>query len=191
MTACCWLSNPVTLLHKFFVAQWENPSKQDWTEQVRKYLKDLQINLSLSEIRSKSTLVFKNMVKMRVREFALDSLNMKKFEHTKMDELVFTELKIQKYLESEELTVNQKRNIFALRTRMADFGENFRNGGPSIPCKMCGLHVDSQTHAVNCQEILNSVKVTGNYQEIFTDNISRETAKMLEMMSKLRKDKLD
>ena len=66
---------------------------------------------------------------------------------------------------------------------MADFGENFRNGGPSIPCKMCGLHVDSQTHAVNCQEILNSVKVTGNYQEIFTDNISRETATMLEKMT--------
>ena len=110
------------MLHKFFVAQWENPSKQDWTEQVRKDLKDLKINLSLSEIRTKSTLVFKNMVKMRVREFALDSLNMKKFEHTKMDELVFTELKIQKYLESEELTVNQKRNIFALRTRISDFG---------------------------------------------------------------------
>ena len=39
---------------------------------------------------------------------------MKKFEHSKMDELVFTELKIQNYLVSDELTVNQKWNIFAL-----------------------------------------------------------------------------
>ena len=70
-----------------------------------------------------------------------------------MDELVFTELKIQNYLISEERSLSQKHNIFAFRTRMSEFSENFRNGGPSIPCKLCYLHVDSQNPAINCEEV--------------------------------------
>ena len=109
-----------------------------------------------------------------------------------MGELVFTELKIQNYLVSEELSLSQKQNIFAFRTRKSEFSENFRYGGPFIPCKLCHLHVDSQNHAINCEEVRKSVKQkTGNYQEIFTHNISSETATMLEEIMKLRKNKLD
>ena len=83
------------MLHKFFVAQWENPSKQDWTEQVREDLADLGINEDLSFIESKSQYCFKKLVKTKVKEFTLDLLNEKKFKHTKMDKL-----KIQDYLVS-------------------------------------------------------------------------------------------
>ena len=43
-----------------------------------------------------------------------------------MDDVIFTELKIQDYLVSEELSLAQKQNIFLFRTRMSDFHENFR-----------------------------------------------------------------
>ena len=178
------------MLSKFFKTQLEHPTKRDWTESIKKDMSDLKINLSFSEIKSKSSLSFKNMVKIKVKEFALDLLNMKKFDHSKMDDLVFTELKIQKYLLAEELSVNQKQTIFAFRTRMSDFSENFRNGGPSTPCKICNLHIDSQAHGVNCPEVLKNVNKTGNYQEIFTDNISSDTATMLEAIMKYRKNKL-
>ena len=39
------------MLFKFFVAQWENPSKQDWTEKVREDLVDLRIKASLIEMK--------------------------------------------------------------------------------------------------------------------------------------------
>ena len=30
------------MLYKFFLAQWENPTKQDWTEQIKKDLSDIR-----------------------------------------------------------------------------------------------------------------------------------------------------
>ena len=62
------------MLYKFFLAQWGNPTKQDWTEQIKKDLSDLSITSCLKKIQSKSSFSFKNMVKIRVREFALDFL---------------------------------------------------------------------------------------------------------------------
>ena len=71
-------------------------------------------------------MTFKKMVKIKIKEFALNSLNELKYEHSKMDNVIYTELKIQKYLMSEQLSVEQKRTIFHFRTRMANFSENFR-----------------------------------------------------------------
>ena len=130
------------------------------------------------------------MVKVRIQEYALDSLNEKKFQHSKMDEVVFTELKIQEYLLSKKLSLSQKQTIFLFRTRMCNFHENFRGGNPSIPCKMCGSHLDSQNHSVNCEEIKKHVKMSGKYEEIFTHKVSVETAVMLENIVKTRENKL-
>ena len=187
---CILKSDKQKMLYKFFMAQWEDPTKQDWTELVKKDLSDLKIKLSLEEIESKSKITFKNLVKVRIQEYALDSLNEKKFQHSKMDDVIFTELKIQDYLVSEELSLAQKQNIFLFRTRMSDFHENFRGGNQSIPCKMCSLHVDSQNHSVNCIEIRKHVKMSGKYDDIFTQKVSVETAVMLENIVKFRENKL-
>ena len=51
-------------------------------------------------------------------------------------------------------------------------------------------NVDSQAHRVNCLEVQKNVKKQGNYQEIFTDNISNDKTTMLEEIMKYRRDKL-
>ena len=62
---------------------------------------------------------------MNSEEYALDWLNQKNFEHTKMDNLVYTELQIQDYLLDEHISTEQKRNIFKFRTMMSDFAGNY------------------------------------------------------------------
>ena len=104
-----------------------------------------------------------------------------------MDSLVYTELKIQNYLVSEDILVSQKRNIFLFRTRMAEYGQNYPAGFHTIPCKMCGLHTDCQIHSTNCKETMRKVRVHGNYNEIYTDNISKNTALMLQQILEVRK----
>ena len=96
------------LLYKFFMTQWTNPCKSDWTEKVKVDLADLNIRQDLAFISSFSKLSFKNLVKQRIKEYSLDVLNERKYRHTKMDDVLYTELKIQDYLLSEELTVDQK-----------------------------------------------------------------------------------
>ena len=178
------------MLYKFFLAQWENPVKNDWTEKVKCDLNDLGISVDIANIESKTQTWFKKSVKAKVKEFALDLLNEIKFKHSKMDNLIYTELKIQEYLVSENISVDQKQNIFHFRTRMANFSENFRGQEDQKPCQVCGNHVDCQEHSVNCAETMKNVNKKGKYEEIFSSHISRDTAIMLEQILKKREDKL-
>ena len=180
------------MLFKFFQAMRENPSKDDWTEQAAKDLKDLEIEENVSFFKSISKVKFEKIVKLKTKEHALDRLNEEKFKHSKMENLVFTSLEIQNYLSSEEITLAQKRNIFLFRTRMADYGENYGGGSSqlTIPCKICLLHSDCQAHSVTCHETLKGVTKKGNYKEIFTNKISTDTAIMLHEITEARKNKL-
>ena len=174
------------MLYKFFLAQWENPSKQDWTEQVRVDLAELGLQEDILTIEAKSQYCFRKDLKTKIKEFTLDLLNERKFKHTKMDNILFTDLKIQDYLVTEKFSVEQKRIIFLFRTRMADYSENYRGQGPQKPCRICKLHVDSQTHSVNCAATLQNIRTKGNYNEIFSSNISIETAMMLQQILEYR-----
>ena len=66
------------MLSKFFKAMSENPSKDDWSEQVKVDLKDLGIREDLGEIEVASKASFKKMVKSKIYEYALDQLNLEK-----------------------------------------------------------------------------------------------------------------
>ena len=176
------------LLYKFFMTQWTNPCKSDWTEKVKVDLADLNIRQDLAFISSFSKLSFKNLVKQRIKEYSLDVLKERKYRHTKMDDVLYTELKIQDYLLSEELTVDQKRVVFLYRTRMANYSENYRGKDPPKPCKVCKLHVDCQAHGVRCLETRKHIKTIGKFDEIFSGNISSKTALMLEEIENYRNE---
>ena len=124
------------------------PLKEDRTEQVKLDLKELHIEENLSNLKSMSEIQFKEMVKRKMKEMVLDDLNERKMIHSKMDNLFYTDLKTQDYLLSDDTTVKQKRNLFLFRTRMADYNDNFRGGNLPLPCKICKLHLDSQSHSV-------------------------------------------
>ena len=48
------------MLYSFFITQWFNPSKGDWTEQVKADLKEFEIPIDLNFISSKSKSPSKN-----------------------------------------------------------------------------------------------------------------------------------
>ena len=48
------------MLHRFFIAQREDPIKKDWVEQVRTDLEDLGIKPNLDEIDNKSEITFED-----------------------------------------------------------------------------------------------------------------------------------
>ena len=62
------------MLYKVFIAQWQYPGKDDWTEIVRADLLDLGLTLKLDYIRGISKNSFKRSVKVKSRQFALDYL---------------------------------------------------------------------------------------------------------------------
>ena len=58
-----------SMLHKFFEAMCENPSKDDWIELVLKDLSDFGIEDDLQAIELKSKTAFKEIVKTKAKEF--------------------------------------------------------------------------------------------------------------------------
>ena len=82
------------MLRRFFQAQWNYPSPGDWTEQVKMDLIDFGIEVDLQLIKSKSTEVFKSLVKGKAYEYAFDNLMEKKEEHSKLEHLFYYQLGI-------------------------------------------------------------------------------------------------
>ena len=84
------------MLYSFFLTQWYKPSKGDWTVQVQKDLEMFGIKCDFEFIRSKSKEAFKNLVKLKAKELALKKLTAKKDTHSKMTNLNYAEIAMQK-----------------------------------------------------------------------------------------------
>ena len=106
-----------------------------------------------------------------------------------MEKLFYTELKTQEYLSTH--SVKEAQMIFSYRTRMAQYGDNYRGqGGPTL-CPLCGNHSDNQHLIFYCTEITGNIKIEGNYNNIFSDNILSETVKTLSEITKHRQQFID
>ena len=86
------------MLNKFFMCQWNYPVKNDWTTQVRSDLEDFNLNVDLTDLKSKSKTTFKKIIKLKMKEYSLEYLNNLKEKHSKMENLTYSKLKLQNYL---------------------------------------------------------------------------------------------
>ena len=179
------------MLSVFFSTQWNNPSKGDWSEQIKSDLSDFNISCDFNWIRSKSKDAFKNIVKVKAKEYAVKILTQKQASHSKMDSLHYSEIRRQNYFMQPGLRTEEKRCIFRWRTRMENFGENFREGRTDVPCPLCTNHLDNQALSVQCEVIKKELKSKGNIENVYRDDIKEETVELVTKISKLRKKLLN
>ena len=111
--------------------------------------------MTLEDLKKKSANSFKRMMKIKSKEYTLNYLLEIKDSHSKIDNLEYPELKLQNYLRDDEIPLNEARNLYRFRTRVANFKENFKNGHQScaIPCPLCLVQPDTQAHSLQCPEI--------------------------------------
>ena len=178
------------MLHNFFEMQNKYPSRDDWTLQVADDMKEFGIPGNFEYMRSKSSISFKRLVRTKAKEYALKYLLNMKQEHSKMDDLVYNELKLQPYLKSENIPVHEAKNLFKYRVKVAHFKENYkeRYKDKVTVCPLCTIHLDTQAHALQCPEIKSKIQIEGNYRDIFKNKIPSEISKTLFKISQLRKD---
>ena len=105
-----------------------------------------------------------------------------------MDNLRYTDLKLQQYLKDEKIPVAEAKNLFRFRTRAAKFKENMKNSYSSMTCPLCQIQPDTQLHSVQCTVVKTKVNIKGEYKDIFSENITSSISKTLMKISKLRED---
>ena len=172
--------NESEMINKFFLVQWKYPTNnKDWTEQVKCDLTDFEIPVDLEFIKSKSKSSFKTMVKMKAKEYSFFKNMENKLNHSKMEDIFYSELKMQNYLNSKKFTATQAKTIYSFRTRMANFKENFRGIQGHSPCPLCLFHMDTQSMAFQCPQLISEGLINGNLQDIFSENIPMELVNTL------------
>ena len=112
-----------------------------------------------------------NMLKRKAKENAFMQQMEQKSRHNKMDNLYYCELKMQQYLKSNKFATIQARTIFSFQTRMAN---------------LVKIHLDNQPMALRCTKMKTEVKVLGNYEEIFDDDIPMDIVNTICDIMKLR-----
>ena len=159
-------------IQRFLMLQFENPSKGDWASSCMQDLKDLEINLSLKEIRDMSKYEFVKLIKNSIHKKAFEYLIRKK--GSKGQEIEYTELKMAEYLTPgyENVTIKDQRNIFAMRNRMVAMKENFKNGKQAEKCA-CGL-LENMKHVYTCTFLNKEHKTDIKYEEIFKENVQKQ-----------------
>ena len=178
----------LSMLYRVFKTQWDYPVKGDWVLEVKEDMLQFGISMSLEEILKTSKSKFKNLVKIRATECALENLLDEKEKHSKMKDLFYSELKMQSYLQDSDLTVEEAQNLFRFRTRTAKYKENMKSkyDSGSLACPACGLQPDCQSHSFQCEEIMRLIKPVGQYNDIFKKNVPSDVAKYLLEVSKIR-----
>ena len=69
---------------------------------------------------------------------------------------------------------------------MADFGENFRAGREKVLYILCNLHLDSQDMCPACPVLRKYLNRTGNYSDLYSNNVSVETVADIEKAMEYR-----
>ena len=73
---------------------------------------------------------------------------------------------------------------------MERFGENYRAGKTRAICPPCHLHYDSQELSLQCPEIRKEMKVVGNIEEIYNEDIGKAIVGTLTKITEIRKNKI-
>ena len=106
----------------------------------------------------------KNLVKKKAKEYKLRSLVALK--GSKMENLVYKKLELQKYLELGNNDANLARTVFRFRVRMAQFSQNFPGQGPPKPCPLCGIHLDAQSMSFQCSKVKEKMQIREKYENM-------------------------
>ena len=107
---------------------------------------------------------------------------------SKTKNIIYSNLHMQEYLELKNMSKSEAIIVFKFRTRMSPFSENFRSGKQPEMCPLCLSYFDTQENSFYCTKMKTVIQIKGNYQEIFSSNISQELVNILANIYTYRKE---
>ena len=149
-----------SLVYRVLQAQLKKPVKGDWIVGVQEILIELEIELSLEDIKNLKEETLRKFAKEQINEKSLEYLNKQKAKHTKVKHIVPSELKIQEFLQPKYIvhselkiqdflqpnnvqSVHLSKFLFSARSRMLDFKINFRKKYSDLNCPLGCVEPDS------------------------------------------------
>jgi hypothetical protein len=153
-----------TLIHKFFTAQCQNPTKGDWVSNTRKIMKETEITETFEDISFMKKQTFKKYVMKKVNIIAFQYL-LSRIKSKGQEIKYGQKLECQGYLlPNNILTLQDQRDIFSYRSRMNKLEYNYKGNNIEEKC-YCGKDM-TNIHLYECQ-VLNNSERKVQYSKIF------------------------
>ena len=174
------------MVYRFLKSQIRNRTKKDWVTTVFEDLKYLNMeHRSLEEIKNMKQVSFERIVKERIHEKTLERLKKLKNSHSKVKDIDYEIIKIQKYLQPNNINISREETqlIFKLRCRVTGVKTNMRNMYSDVLCDACGIQEESQKHVIQeCIKLNENQDSMFIYEKIYNGSVSEkvEIAKKFE-----------
>ena len=158
-------------VRKMLSLQLEKPSPGDWASTCFKDLENINLKLTLDEIRTISKQKYLMILKEKIKDSALKYLLSK--QGKKGSEISFLTIEMSEYLQpfNKSLTIEQKREMFAVRNRMVNIQSNFSSQN-EVKCE-CGKTED-MVHIYECEIFCDNKQPTIPYGQIFNGNLKEQ-----------------
>ena len=180
------------LLKKVYLAQKEHPTRGDFVKLVEKNIQEIGMTYE----QATSSQMSKTKLKNHIRNVAFQELLQQQSTHKKVKTIVYKELKVQPYLQSELLTTKEKNMLTALRSHSVrgirhNFSKMYKK---ALFCPLkCESETfqkdDTQSHILTCKAL--SAGVQQPLTDIYSEDIVKQ-AKVAKVVCKLmrKRDKL-
>merc|ERR1719319_1749043 len=148
------------LIKRVYIAQRENISKGDFAEQVKDDMEVIEMNEE--SIASMTKGAFKSLVKSKVNEAAEEVLKAKQKAHSKVNQIEYEKLKIQKYMVDKRLSNAMVEVLVAARSSMLrGISQNFVSSSVRTQCPLLRRDTarDTQRHLLECPVLLAGLSV--------------------------------
>ena len=94
-------------------------------------------------------------------------------------DIVHNELEMQTYLSPNicEMTVDDAKYIFLLRSRMVDVKANYKGKYFDYLCTECGKEEETQQHVLECSKLIGKNEMLTyipNYYDIFSEEVEEQ-----------------
>ena len=89
-----------------------------------------------------------------------------------MKNLNYKELKLQNYLELNDMSISQATSVYKFRVRMVPcFGNYKARYTAEVSCPWCGNHDDIQENMFQCKYLRSVIEIDEVYEDLFTEKI--------------------
>ena len=156
---------------KMLNLQLEKPSPGDWASTCLSDIENINLKLTLEEIRTiskqKYLVILKEKIKVRALKYLL------KKQGKKGSEISYSSIEMSEYLQpfNKYLTIEQKREMFAVRNRMVNIPTNFSSKNET-KCD-CG-DIEDMVHIYECKIFCDNKQSIIPYEQIFTLKVKEQ-----------------
>ena len=185
-----------SMIYQVLKATLDNPTKNDFGETCKQYLSVLDIKLSLIEMEKMTVLRFKNLVKDKTEKAAFKYLLSEKEKQTKISNIKYEKLEIQRYLSGEGCNVKLAKLIFKAKSQTLDIKTHRKWKYSDNLCSGCKLKEETGQEILVCKnfkEKNNDSTRDANYSDFYSIDVSDivKTGKILQNNLRRRQEILE